>query len=90
MAKAKARNDWEKIFKDPGSEHRSAPFWSWNDRLDPDEVRRIHGLETAPSGVDVFNPAFDVTPHRYITAFVTERGVIRPPFGEALKGLSGR
>ncbi|MCX7020955.1 MAG: S-methyl-5-thioribose-1-phosphate isomerase [bacterium] len=57
---------------------------------DPDEVRRFHGLETAPPGVDVFNPAFDVTPHRYITAFVTERGVIRPPFGDTLKGLSGR
>jgi methylthioribose-1-phosphate isomerase len=30
--------------------------------------------------VDVFNPAFDVTPHRYVTAFITENGVIKPPF----------
>jgi len=57
---------------------------------DSDEVRCFRGVLTAPPGVDVFNPAFDVTPHRYITAFVTERGVIRPPFGAALKELSGR
>lgn len=56
---------------------------------DPDEVRRFRGVQTAPPEVDVFNPAFDVTPHRYITAFVTERGVVRPPYGETLKGLSG-
>jgi methylthioribose-1-phosphate isomerase len=55
---------------------------------DPDEVRRFRGVQTAPPEVDVFNPAFDVTPHRYITAFITERGVVRPPFGETLKGLS--
>jgi methylthioribose-1-phosphate isomerase len=55
---------------------------------DPDEVRRFRGVQTAPPGVDVFNPAFDLTPHRYITAFVTERGVVRPPFGETLKGLA--
>ncbi|HUT99011.1 MAG TPA: S-methyl-5-thioribose-1-phosphate isomerase [bacterium] len=57
---------------------------------DPDEVRRFRGVQTAPPGVAVFNPAFDVTPHRYITALVTERGVIRPPFGDKLKELSGR
>jgi len=56
---------------------------------DPDEVRRFRGVQTAPAEVDVFNPAFDVTPHRYVTAFITERGVVRPPFGETLKGLSG-
>ncbi|OGD76756.1 MAG: S-methyl-5-thioribose-1-phosphate isomerase [Candidatus Coatesbacteria bacterium RBG_13_66_14] len=57
---------------------------------DPDEVRLFRGVRTAPPGVDVFNPAFDLTPHRYVTAFVTERGIIRPPFAETLKGLSDR
>ncbi len=56
---------------------------------EPDEVRRFRGVQTAPPEVTVFNPAFDVTPYRYITAFVTERGVVRPPYGETLKGLSG-
>ncbi|HDR06919.1 MAG TPA: S-methyl-5-thioribose-1-phosphate isomerase [Candidatus Coatesbacteria bacterium] len=55
---------------------------------DPDEVRRFRGLPTTPPGVAVFNPAFDVTPHRYITAFITERGVIRPPFAEGLAELA--
>lgn len=41
----------------------------------------------APKGVKVYNPAFDVTDAELITAFVTERGVIRPPFGPALKQL---
>ncbi|MBP7571791.1 MAG: S-methyl-5-thioribose-1-phosphate isomerase, partial [Acidobacteria bacterium] len=33
------------------------------------------------------NPAFDVTPNRYVTAIVTERGVVRGPYGESLRGL---
>jgi methylthioribose-1-phosphate isomerase len=35
----------------------------------------------------VYNPAFDVTPHRYITAIITEVGVIRPPFEKNLPGI---
>ncbi len=47
----------------------------------PDEIKRIGNKQLAPSsGVNVFNPAFDVTPHRYITAIITEKGVITPPF----------
>jgi methylthioribose-1-phosphate isomerase len=57
---------------------------------DPDEVRRFRGVQTAPPGVDVFNPAFDVTPHAYITALVTERGVVRPPFQDELGKLVER
>jgi methylthioribose-1-phosphate isomerase len=45
-----------------------------------EEITNGFGKQTAPTGVDVFNPAFDVTPHRYVTAFITEKGVIKPPF----------
>jgi methylthioribose-1-phosphate isomerase len=41
----------------------------------------------APAGVDVFNPAFDVTPHELVTAIITERGVFRPPFCTAIASI---
>jgi methylthioribose-1-phosphate isomerase len=41
----------------------------------------------APEGTTVQNPAFDVTPNRYVTAIITERGVAKPPFEESLRGL---
>ncbi len=47
---------------------------------DPDEVRSMGGVSTAPSGVRVHNPAFDVTPAALVTAIVTDRGVFHPPF----------
>ncbi|MGI9951676.1 S-methyl-5-thioribose-1-phosphate isomerase [Moorellaceae bacterium AZ2] len=47
---------------------------------DPEEVRRWGQRLTAPEGVHVFNPAFDVTPHTYITAIITEKGIISPPY----------
>jgi methylthioribose-1-phosphate isomerase len=46
----------------------------------PDEVRCIAGVATAPMDVDVYNPAFDVTPATLISAIVTDRGVHRPPY----------
>ncbi len=46
---------------------------------DPAEVTHLAGVAVAPEGVAVYNPAFDVTPHRYITAVVTEDGVFPPP-----------
>lgn len=45
-----------------------------------DEVIRFGGIATAPSGVDAYNPAFDVTPADLVDAIVTERGVHRPPY----------
>ncbi|HXQ95754.1 MAG TPA: S-methyl-5-thioribose-1-phosphate isomerase [Candidatus Acidoferrales bacterium] len=45
-----------------------------------DEVRTWQGRQSAPDGVKVWNPAFDVTPYGMITGFITEVGVIRPPF----------
>jgi methylthioribose-1-phosphate isomerase len=53
---------------------------------DPEEVLGIqfHGERVFPQGARARNPAFDVTPHRLITAIITEYGIIRPPFGRNL------
>jgi len=51
----------------------------------PDEVTNIKGVAIAPEGVEALNPAFDVTPHPYITAIITDGGIIRAPFGEGIK-----
>lgn len=48
------------------------------------QVVAIRGQEIAPKGVPVFNPAFDVTPAKYLTGVVTEEGVCYPPFAETL------
>jgi methylthioribose-1-phosphate isomerase len=53
-----------------------------------DEVTHVAGRRVAPEGTLVRNPAFDVTPHRYVTAIVCERGVARPPYGESLARLA--
>ena len=52
------------------------------------EVTHIAGKQMTPDGVEIENPAFDVTPAKYVTAIVTERGIARAPYGEALKKLS--
>ncbi len=49
------------------------------------EVTEILGKTIAPSGVKVYNPAFDVTPHKLITAIITEMGIINPPFEKNIK-----
>lgn len=54
---------------------------------DPDEVRRGFGRLTAPPGIRVYAPAFDVTPAGLVTAIITDRGVIRPPYGEAIEEI---
>src|SRR5712691_7054789 len=46
----------------------------------PDEVKTVAGRPIAPAAVAALNPAFDVTPARYVTAFVTDRGLRQPPF----------
>jgi methylthioribose-1-phosphate isomerase len=53
----------------------------------PEEVTRFGGVWVAPQGVDVANPAFDVTPARYVTAFVTEAGIAYPPYELSLIDL---
>jgi methylthioribose-1-phosphate isomerase len=51
------------------------------------EVTHVQGVLVAPEGIRVANPAFDVTPNRYITAIITERGVARAPYTESLRSL---
>jgi methylthioribose-1-phosphate isomerase len=53
------------------------------------EVTHIGGKQMVPDGVSVENPAFDVTPAKYVTAIITERGIAREPYGESLRGLAG-
>ena len=56
----------------------------------PEEVTTWAGIQTAPAGVSAANPVFDVTPARYITAIITDRGVARPPYDASLKELASR
>ncbi len=49
-----------------------------------EEVTHLRGVQIAPAGVRAAHPAFDVTPNRYLTALITEKGVIRAPFAEGL------
>ncbi|HLW72105.1 MAG TPA: S-methyl-5-thioribose-1-phosphate isomerase [Candidatus Binataceae bacterium] len=53
----------------------------------PEELTEFRGKAITPKGVGVFNPAFDVTPAELVTAIITERGIARPPYREALARL---
>ncbi len=53
----------------------------------PEEITHGFGRQTAPVGVSVYNPAFDITPARLVTAIITENGIARPPYGESLAAL---
>jgi methylthioribose-1-phosphate isomerase len=57
------------------------------EQRDPDEVTMIHGARITPQETQAANPAFDITPARYITAIITERGVAYPPYTESLPRL---
>ena len=52
------------------------------------EVSHIAGKQMVPDGVEVENPAFDVTPAKYVAAIITERGIARAPYGESLRRLA--
>ncbi len=52
---------------------------------DPREVTHCFEQPIAPEGVPVCNPAFDVTPHRYLTGIITENGIVYPPFARNLR-----
>jgi methylthioribose-1-phosphate isomerase len=56
---------------------------------DAAEVTHVRGHRVAPEGVLVRNPAFDITPHRLVTAIVTEAGVATPPYGRSLAAQMG-
>jgi methylthioribose-1-phosphate isomerase len=59
---------------------------------DPDEVLgiRFHGERVAPEGAKARNPGFDITPNQFITAIVTENGIVHPPFKVNLKKIISR
>lgn len=57
------------------------------EQRDPDEVTHLVGLSLAPEGVRAAHPAFDVTPHELVTAIITEKGVVEPPFAERLRRI---
>jgi methylthioribose-1-phosphate isomerase len=52
-----------------------------------EEITHIQGVQIAPDGVKVANPAFDVTPNRYISAIITEKGIAGAPYIETLMGF---
>jgi len=54
------------------------------------EVTHVGATQIAPDAAKVYNPAFDVTPHRLIAGIITERGVARAPYAESLKALFDR
>ena len=53
----------------------------------PEEVTHVQGVRIAPEGIRAANPAFDVTPHSYVTAIITERGIIEAPYAEGLERI---
>ncbi|HEY1659100.1 MAG TPA: S-methyl-5-thioribose-1-phosphate isomerase [Candidatus Sulfotelmatobacter sp.] len=59
------------------------------EQRNPKEITHIAGKQMVPDGVSIENPAFDVTPAKYVAAIITERGIAREPYGESLRTLSG-
>ncbi len=57
------------------------------EQRDPREVTHFAGRQVTPKGVGVLNPAFDVTPAKYVTAIFTEKGAVKAPYGAGLKKL---
>ena len=53
----------------------------------PEEVTHLAGVRIAPDGVDVLNAAFDVTPSRYVTAIITELGVVEKPYQLSIRQI---
>jgi methylthioribose-1-phosphate isomerase len=60
------------------------------EQRDAKEVTHIAGKQMVPDGVGIENPAFDVTPAKYVTAIITERGIARAPYEECLRNLAGK
>ena len=53
----------------------------------PEEVTHCGGKRVAPEKIKVYNPAFDVTPNKFIDAIITEKGILRKPFKESIKRI---
>ncbi len=58
------------------------------EQRDPAEITHIQGIHIAPEGTNAANPAFDVTPHNYICAIITDKGVIREPYLDGLTKIA--
>ncbi len=58
------------------------------EQRDAREVTHIAGRQMVPDGVEIENPAFDVTPAKYVNAIITERGIARAPYTESLRNLA--
>jgi methylthioribose-1-phosphate isomerase len=58
------------------------------EQRNPREVTHSNGKQMTPDGVGIENPAFDVTPAKYITAIITERGVLRAPFSDSIRAMA--
>ena len=58
------------------------------EQRDAREVTHSNGKQMTPTGVSIENPAFDVTPAKYITAIITERGILRAPFKESIAAMA--
>ncbi len=54
---------------------------------DPSEVSHFRKVRIGPPGVKAYNPAFDVTPGRYVTGIITEKGIVKAPYGTKIQGL---
>jgi methylthioribose-1-phosphate isomerase len=61
-------------------------LWRKNER-NAKEVTHLGPSRLTPAAAKVRNPAFDVTPHKYVTAIITERGIARAPYSESLSEL---
>jgi methylthioribose-1-phosphate isomerase len=59
------------------------------EQRNPKEISHLGGTQLTPDGAKIWNPAFDITPHRYVTGIVTEHGIIRPPYSETLRAALG-
>ncbi|HTU93964.1 MAG TPA: S-methyl-5-thioribose-1-phosphate isomerase [Gemmataceae bacterium] len=60
------------------------------EQRDPREITHGFGRQTAPDGIDVYNPAFDVTPHHLIAGIITEKGLIQPVCEETIRAVIGK
>jgi methylthioribose-1-phosphate isomerase len=90
------------LAKEHGIPFYVAAPWSTVDLATPDgahipieerastEVTHLAGKQIAPTDVRVENPAFDVTPNKYVTAIITERGVAKPDYSKSLRELAER
>jgi methylthioribose-1-phosphate isomerase len=70
---------------DPATSHGSLiPI----EQRNPRELTHFNGVQVTPDGVSIENPAFDVTPAKYIAAIITERGILRAPFTDSIAALA--